>query len=88
MEGAGGDAAMQINAGVVRFGLPAADHQLAVLGRDGQVVLGKAGDGQGDAEGIGRQVFDVIGRIALGPLGGPFHQAFKLVEPQQIGMCP
>ena len=92
LKGARRDAAMQEDAVVggvlILGGLTAPDHQLAVLYGQGQVVLGKARDGQRDAESVRRPMLDIIGRIALGPLGGAFGQPLKLVETQQIGMRP
>jgi len=65
LKGAGGDAAVKIDARVVGLGLAAADDKLPVLGGDRQVILGETGDGQRDAERVGRQVLDVVGGIAF-----------------------
>ena len=77
---------MQEDAAFVQFGLTSANHQLAVFKRDGQIVVGKPGHGQGDTKAVRALMFDIIGRIAFGTLGGTLGQTFKLVESQQERM--
>jgi hypothetical protein len=84
LELACGDAAVQEGAafGVVR--LAAADHQLVVLQGDREVVLGEAGDGEGDPVGGLAPLLDVVGRIAVvAGLGGALDQPVELLEPQE-----
>ena len=50
-------------------GLFAADGQLAFDQLDDEVVGREAGDGQGDAQTVLADPFDIVGRIALRALG-------------------
>ena len=68
--------------------LPSADHQLTFLDADVELVAGEAGDGERDAQPlrilrVARQPFDVVGRVAVGPLGDAVEHALDLVEAQQ-----
>ena len=65
LELARGDAAVQEGAALGVVGLAAADHQLVVLQGDREVVLGEAGDGEGDPVAALVALLDVVGRIAV-----------------------
>ena len=87
LEGAGRDTAVQVDAFAHLLGLPTADDKLAVLDRDGKIILSKAGDGQSYAIGIFRGRLDIEGWIAFGGgFRGPLDQAFQLLEPKKEGM--
>ena len=53
-----------------------------------ELIAGEAGDGERDAQpfrvlAVAHQPFDVVGRIAVGPLGDAVEHALDLVEAQQ-----
>ena len=85
LELARGDAAMQEDPTFGILGLAAADHELVVLERDREVVLGEPGQRQGDAVGGVAALLDVVGRIAVvARLRGAFHQPVELLEPEEV----
>jgi hypothetical protein len=68
--------------------LPPADHQLAFLDGYIELVAGEAGDGESDTQPfrvlpVTGQPFDVVGGIAVGPLGDAVEHALDFVEAQQ-----
>jgi hypothetical protein len=72
---------------VVSLDLFAADHQLTIFYRDGQVGFCKTGDGQRNAKSMVAGLLDVEGGIAA-HVGfcGAFNQPFKLFKSQKEGM--
>jgi len=68
LESAFGNAAMEEFTGLVGFRhrLGALDHETVFLGLDGDVTIGKAGDGNRDAVGVLARALDIVGRIGLG----------------------
>ncbi len=62
----------------------AGDDELVVLDDDGELVGGKAGDGQADAQPALAGLLDVVGRIAFGGgLGGALDEQPCAVETEQ-----
>src|SRR5262249_49144562 len=87
LEVARGDAAMDILPGLVVLLAPT-DHQLVFLNRHIQLVAGKSGYRQGDAQAFGLAVgtiapLDVVGRVTVGTLYDPIERALDLVEAQK-----
>src|SRR5262245_47551897 len=79
-----GDAAMQKLAALVLL-LPAADDQLLLLNGHFELIAGKAGDRERDAQPlrivlIARHALDVVGRITVSRLGDAVEHALDLVE--------
>ena len=68
LELAGGDAAMQENPTLRIILLSPADDQLIVFLRDLQIIHGKPGHRQRNAQPVIADLFDVVGRVALGIL--------------------
>jgi hypothetical protein len=67
LEGAGGDAAIKhlgLVLGILVGGFLALDRQRVFLRDDGQLALGKAGDGDADPVSVLTGAFDIVGRIA------------------------
>ena len=74
---------MQIDALTV-IRLFAADHQLIVFDRDGQIGHRKAGHRQGDAQLVFAELLDVVGRIAVaGDLVDPVEGPLEMFEAQE-----
>src|ERR671920_812276 len=83
LELAGGNAAMQINPGLV-IDLPATDHQLVVFGLYRQIIHRETGDRKCDPQSIFAYLFDIVGRIPLRRvLRDPVERALELVEAQK-----
>ena len=81
------DPAMQEDPAVGFVVLPSADHQLVVLQGDREVVLGEAGDGEGDPVRGFAALLDIVGRIAvIAGLGAALDQPVELLEAEQVGM--
>jgi hypothetical protein len=68
LELASGDAAMQENPAFRIILLPAPDDQLIVFLLDLQIIHGEPGHRQRDAQPVIADLFDVVGRVALGIL--------------------
>src|SRR5215213_6019330 len=75
------------------LGLPAPDHELALLERDLELIAGEARDGQGDAQALrvplgAGQPLDVVGRVSVPRgLGDAIERLLDLVEPQEEGIA-
>src|SRR5581483_7084716 len=87
MELAGGDAAMQIVAGLVVVLAPTND-QLVLLDGHFELIESEACDGEGDAQAlrtplIARQALDVVGRVAVGGLAHTVERTLDLVEAKE-----
>ena len=81
------DPAMEVGAflALAGFGVPpAGDDQLAVLDGHLQLLGGKPGDRQGDAEAPVVALLDIVRRIGFGGgLGGPLDQRPRVLETEQ-----
>jgi hypothetical protein len=86
LEGAPGNALMEIGGLVALFAL-AADREDGVLHFDAEILLGEAGDGDGDAIMVFIAAFDVVGRIARRAFGGleQIQQAVKADSAAEAG---
>ena len=68
--------------------LPPADHELVLLDGYVELIPREAGNRQRDAQAlrlvvIAGQPLDVVGRIAIGPLGDTIEHTLDFVEPKQ-----
>jgi len=71
---------------VVGLHLLAADHQLAVLFGDAELLFREAGHRQCDAQRTVVERLDILRRAGNAACaGGAFQQPFQMVEAQQIG---
>src|SRR5262245_28553846 len=82
LEGAGGDAAMQVAAITVAIGNLAGNAQAVLLLDDLDVLVGEAGHREGDPVAVFASLLDVVGRIAgAGALIG--YSIEKLEDPDE-----
>ena len=70
--------------------LASADHQLALLNADIELIAGKSGHCQGDAQPlrivfVAREPLDIVGRITVRSLCDAVEHALNLVETQEKG---
>src|SRR6185312_4615168 len=82
-----GNAAMEVLAGLVVL-LSPADHQLAFLDADIEVIPGETRNGERDTQPlrvlpVARQTLDVVGRVTVSPLGDAVEHALDLIETQE-----
>src|SRR3954467_5533747 len=87
LEVARGDAAMDVLPGLVVL-LAAPDHELVFLNGHIELVTGKPGDRQRDAQAFGLPIaavaaLDVVGRIAVGAFDDAIERTLDFVEPKQ-----
>src|SRR6188474_769492 len=87
LEVARGNAAMDVLPGLVVL-LAAPDHELVFLNGHIELVTGKTGNGQRDAQPFGLPIaavaaLDVVGRIAVGAFDDAIERTLDFVEPKQ-----
>ena len=68
--------------------LPSADHQLAFLDADIELIARETGYSERDAQPlrvlpVARQPLDIVGRVAVGPLGHAIEHALDFIETQE-----
>ncbi len=84
-----GDSAMQEYAVGTVVMLPTSDHKLSVLNGYAEILFPKSCHRQCDPIGSVGRLFDIERRIPIvAGLRRPFQQAFKLLEPKQMGIEP
>lgn len=83
----GCDPAMQDLTLTLDAGFLTPDNKVLIFDRDREIVVGKPGDGQGDAIAIGARLLDIVRWISVGTsFGRSLNQLVKLFEPQQKGV--
>ena len=87
LELARGDPAVEVLTGLIVL-LPAADHQLAFLDTHIELIAGETGNSKRDTQPlwvfpIARQPLDIVGRVAVGPLGNTIGDALGLIETKE-----
>ena len=80
LELAGCDAAMQENPAFRIILLPPAYHQLIIFLRDLQIIHRKPSHRQRNAQPVIADLFDVVGRVAIGILAHTVEHLFQMIE--------
>ena len=68
--------------------MPPTDDQLAFLDADIELIARETGNGERDTQPlrilpVARQPLDIVGRVAIGPLGNAVEHTLDLIETQE-----